>query len=120
MEVGNADVSAHTTDPDNGNGNSRATVALVDAKVDGLKELIRAEFGDVRRQLSGLGPLTAKVEGQGDRLLMLEGRVASLERTNENELSNNERRKNYLTVHLPSLLIGLLGVLAAILVTVIK
>lgn len=105
---------------ENGNGPTRATVALVDAKVDGLKELIRAEFGDVRRQLSGLGPLTAKVEGQGDRLLMLEGRVAGIERSNEAELSNNERRKNYLTIHLPSLLIGLLGVLAAVLTIVLK
>lgn len=100
--------------------NGRATVALVDAKVDGLKELIRAEFADVRRQLSGLGPLTAKVEGQGDRLLMVEGRVATLERQNETQLSNNERRKNYLTVHLPSLLIGLLGVLGAVLAVVLR
>lgn len=105
---------------ENGNGPTRATVALVDAKVDGLKDLIRAEFSDVRRQLSGLGPLAAKVEGQGDRLLMLEGRVATLERINESEQAGDQRRKNYLTVHLPSLVVGLAGVLAAVLALVLK
>jgi hypothetical protein len=46
------------------NGN-RATVAIVDAKVDGLKDLIRAEFKDVGRRLeemAGLEPRIRKLE----------------------------------------------------------
>jgi hypothetical protein len=46
-------------EPDNGNG--RATVALVDAKVDGLKDLIRAEFKDVGRRLDELAGLEPRV-----------------------------------------------------------
>jgi hypothetical protein len=53
---------AMSTADENGN---RATVAIVDAKVDGLKDLIRAEFKDVGRRLeemAGLEPRIRKLE----------------------------------------------------------
>lgn len=51
-------MSAHVQQEDNGN---RATVALVDAKVDGLKDLIRAEFKDQARRLDELAGLEPRV-----------------------------------------------------------
>lgn len=42
-------------------GGNRATVAGVDAKVDGLKDLIRAEFKDVGRRLDELARLEPRV-----------------------------------------------------------
>lgn len=99
--------------------NGRATVALVDAKVDGLKDLIRAEFKDVQRQLENFGQLAAKVEGHGDRLLMVEGRVSSVERRMENKDITERRRKNYRTIHLPSLVIALISALGFVLSLVI-
>lgn len=47
-----------TNEPQNGN---RATVAVVEAKVDGLKDLIRAEFKDVGRRLDELAGLEPRV-----------------------------------------------------------
>ena len=54
------------SDPHNG---ARATVALVDAKVDGLHELIRAEFSATQRQLDYLKSLPVAVSSLTERML---------------------------------------------------
>lgn len=51
-------MSTHDEAPENGN---RATVALVDAKVDGIRDLIRAEFKDVGRRLDDLAGLEPRI-----------------------------------------------------------
>lgn len=109
--------------PENGN---RATVALVDAKVqtvdakiDGLTALIEAQFADIRSDLEMLKFLTVKVDGISDRQLVLEGRVTRIEQWREAEKMFDERRKSYRSIHLPSILIALLGLLVAALALVL-
>ena len=45
-------------------GGDRATVAIVVAKLDGLRDLTRAEFGEVNRRLD-------RVEGLPERVVKL-------------------------------------------------
>ena len=102
------------------NGN-RATVALVDAKVavveaklDGLIGLIQSEFKEFQRRLEATGMLAEKVNGLSDRQLISDGRIRDLERWKDAEMSGDERRKNYRSVHLPSLLLALAAVVVAL------
>lgn len=54
------------------NDSPRATVALAVEKIDGLKELTRAEFGDVKERLG-------KLEGLPERVAGLEARMTNTE-----------------------------------------
>jgi hypothetical protein len=117
-----------STSPDDApESNGRATVALVDAKVatvdaklDGLIELIRAEFKDFQRRLEDAARLGAKVEGHSDRLLLAESRLRNLEVWKEAEAGLDERRKSYRSVHLPSLVIALAAVLVAVVALILN
>lgn len=90
---------------DHGNG-SRATVALVDAKVDGLHELIRAEFSATQRQLDELKNLPLAVQSVSDRVLYVEARLTELEKT-------NEARQGWRRVTLPGIVIGVIALTIA-------
>jgi len=77
-------------------GGDRATVAIVVAKLDGLRELTRAEFGEVKRRLD-------RVENLPERVVKLEGQVGKLE-------SESARRSNVV----PGILIGIFGLFIAV------
>jgi hypothetical protein len=74
----------------------RATVAIVVAKLDGLRELTRAEFSEVKTRLD-------RVEGLPERVVRLEEQVRKLE-------SESTRRSNVV----PGILIGVFGLVIAI------
>lgn len=98
---------------DNGNG-ERATVALVnakvatvDAKVDGLSDLIRAEFKDVQRQLAPIEALSSQVAGVHERQLLTEARLLVVEKDLEQAKARAAERQRYRLADLPNILIGL-------------
>lgn len=104
-------MSEQPTEPES---NGRATVALVDAKVALVQEQVKSlatqisiEFKELRREIGEFGQLAAKVDGQGDRLLLAETRLNTLERANA---SQAERRRWRIT-DLPQVLTGF-GLLA--------
>ena len=70
----------------------RATVALVDAKVDGLKDLIRAEFATVKEDVKALAAIVADVIKQGVLIQDLERRLTKVE--NESTTEADVRRVN--------------------------
>ncbi len=65
---------------DEGDAANRATVALVYGAVREVKELTRAGFVDVQRQLDGLATLPTTVSSLHERVTVLEVRVTSAER----------------------------------------
>ena len=96
------DAAVSSSDPENG---TRATVALVnskvetvDAKVDGLRDLVVSEFA----QLKGLPVAVAALT---ERVLHAETRITYMER-------QDDVRQGWRKVTLPQILIGL--VMAAI------
>lgn len=119
MEVGGADLSTAIDHAENG---ERATVALVnakvatvDAKVDGLTDLIRAEFKDVQRQLAPIDALSSQVAGVHERQLLTEARLLVIEKDLEQTKSAAVARHRYRITDLPNILIGLgLFALAAV------
>jgi hypothetical protein len=90
----------------------RATVALVDAKVDGLKELMRAEFGFIRERIAPLGSLVGDVSGLKKDVEDHEGRIERLE-------SGTKGDREYRRVHLPSLIIAGIVAVGSITTTLI-
>lgn len=105
-------MSAHVDENENGNG--RATVALVnakvatvDAKVDGLVDLIRAEFKDVQRQLAPIDALSSQVAGVHERQLLTEARLLVIEKDLEQAKAKTAERHRYRLADLPNILIGL-------------
>ncbi len=95
-----------TSDPGNG---TRATLALVDAKVDaaraemgGLHELIRSEFKATQRQLDDLKNLPVAVSSLTERVLHAEARITQVEK-------ENDARQGWRKVTLPQILVGLAG-----------
>jgi len=73
-------------DEKNGNNtgsNDRATVALVAEKVEGLKELTRAGFIDMQRQLDVLVTVPREVVELRGKHDSLERRVTTIERDDE-------------------------------------
>lgn len=89
-----------------GNG-TRATVALVDSKVatvdaklDGLSDLIRAEFA----RLEGL---PVAVNSLTERMLHAEARITHIEK-------ENDERQGWRKVTLPQILIGVVSLTIAI------
>lgn len=107
------------------NGNGRATVALVNAKVetvdvkiDGVRTLIESEFKDIRLQLAGLGALDAKVDGMNDRLLLLEGRVATIERRNDSIDAVQKDQRSYWRDTFPTHLISAASFALAVVVAI--
>lgn len=60
-------------------GRDRATVALVDAKVDGLKELMRAEFANIKEQVAAIGSVVSDVIKLGVQSHDHESRIKALE-----------------------------------------
>lgn len=85
-----------------GNGGGRATVALVDAKVDGLHDLIRAEFSATQRQLDDLKTLPVAVQSLVERMQHAETRITDLE-------NDNDARQGWRKVTLPQILIGVVS-----------
>lgn len=85
----------------------RATLALVSEQIKGLRDLVRAEFKDTQRQLDELKPLPTAVAAQNERILHSEARLTDLENL-------NARKREWHAVSLPSLIIGVLGLLAAL------
>lgn len=116
--------------PENGNG-GRATVALVYHAIGEVKELSKAGFSDVQRQLDTLGldvnelrpELTAVktlAESNKERIFSVETRVKVLEDADLAAARTTERRKTYRTVHLPSLAIAMCGVLVGLLAVLLN
>jgi hypothetical protein len=103
----------------NENGSKdRATVALVDAKVDGLKDLIRAEFANVKEDVRALAAVVSDVIKQGVQLDDHERRLQAIEsnekdKAREAEATAKEGRE-YRKFNLPSLIFAGLAALVAI------
>lgn len=99
----------------NGNGSGRATVALVDAKMDTVLAEVRGGFKDLQRQLDGLEPLRATVAALHERQTLSEVRIRDIEQSDAMQATMDERRKAYRRGPLPTILISLfmaaLGVL---------
>ena len=81
--------------------NPRATVALVLERLDSTRELMRAEFGDVKNRL--------------DRIEDLPERVVRLEEQAKKLMDDQSRRSNVL----PGVAIGALGLLIAVINVVV-
>ena len=86
---------------------SRATVALVnskvetvDAKITGLHQLIEAEFEKLR-------PLPDAVHSLSERMGWVEKRITDLEK-------DNDSRQGWRKVTLPQILIGVVGLAIAV------
>lgn len=97
-----ADTGKHD---ENGNGN-RATVALVDSKVDTIRVLVEGGFKDVQRQLDGLNTLPGQVGALHERQVLLEARVTVIE-------DADKTRRAFRWGPLPTILFGLCGVILA-------
>lgn len=83
------------------NGN-RATVALAVEKIDGLRELTRAEFADVKERIG-------KLEGLPERVTRLEAqREADAGRIQDLEDADRAR-----AIHWPTLLVSLAAIAAS-------
>jgi hypothetical protein len=67
------------SDQSDSGSKDRATVALVYHAVDGLKELTKAGFTDVQRQLDNLATLPTAVAALHERITLLEVRVTQVE-----------------------------------------
>jgi len=87
------------SEPTTNSDGPRATVALVDAKVDTVLAEVRSGFKDVQRQLDAV----AKVP---ERVARLEERVRDL-----------ERDSNWRRVNLPALLISAAALVVAVVST---
>lgn len=94
----------NASDPENAN---RATVALVeskvatvDAKVDGLRDLIISKFAD-------LEGLPVRVSSLTERMLHAEARITQIE-------NENDERQGWRKVTLPQILIGVVGLVIAV------
>lgn len=97
---------------DGGTGSKdRATVALVAERVDGLRLITEKGFADVQRQLdevSGLPVAVAELRRDHESLV---ARVTNLE-------ADDRRDGEWVRTHLPSILIAIAALLAAILVPI--
>jgi hypothetical protein len=99
------------SDQDTGS-KDRATVALVSEKVDGLKELTRAGFTDIQRQLDRVAELPTIVTGHTEKLKEYGRRLDDLEET-------DDKKRDYRSTVVPSLIIGAGGLLVAIITLVV-
>ena len=88
---------------------NRATLALVAEKVDGLKELTRAEFGNIKDELRTLSDVPVKVAELAKRAESNERRISALERARDR--SSEWRRGPLLVVTL-----GATGVIANLII----
>lgn len=64
-------------------GNGRATVATVDAKLDGLTKLVETQFGYLQRQLDSVTGLPLEMARLSARMETLEERVGDMEKDQE-------------------------------------
>ena len=82
-------------------------MALVDAKIDGLRELTKSGFANIQRQLDEDHNLPVEVAELRTRLGAMLQRVSNLERENEN-------RTHWVRANLPMLLISMTSLAASI------
>ena len=111
-------------DDDGAGGGNRATVALAVEKIDGLKELTRAEFGEVKDRLTkleGLPERVTRLEAYEASLHSIPDRVGGLERVtadHEHRVLDLERSRNAecasWVIHWPTLLPALIGLAVAV------
>lgn len=99
-----------TTDDEGRSG--RATVALVDAKVDGLKDLLRAEFASVRDNIKPLAGVVLEVASLRKDVDDLDNRVDGLEKGKQGD-------RDYRRIHLPSLVIAGIMAISSIIINVL-
>lgn len=104
---------ADTSGGTNGTNDSpnRATVALVDAKLDGLRELTRAEFRGLQDKLEPLAGLPVTVTAMRGELNNLKRRVTDIEEARQAE---EDGAKAWRRIHLPTLLLTAVLAIAAI------
>lgn len=72
---------ADDTEPGSGNGNGhRATVALVDAKIDTIRAIVEGGFENVHSRLDRFESLPAQVSAQHEMVMLLQARVTIIEK----------------------------------------
>lgn len=89
----------------------RATVALVDAKVDGLRELLRAEFANVREDIK---PLAGIVLDVAKLRLLFDDHERRLNAVESKAEAKAKGDREYRRVHLPALVFAGLAALASV------
>jgi hypothetical protein len=89
----------------------RATVALVDAKVDTIRELVKGGFENVQRQLNEDRETFKRVEpaltSLRERMLYVETRVTDLEEGDREAAKEDRDTRRFRRSDLPGTLIGL-------------
>lgn len=119
-----------TFDRDEGVSRDRATVALVDAKVDGLKTLIESQFANLHESIRPLFPLVLQValleradKDQEERIKVLEN-AKELAREKEEQAqaaqlaaAADERkdRRNYRRMQIPAFVLAGISLTVSIL-----
>lgn len=89
-------------------GSGRATVALVYHAIGEVKELTKAGFADVQRQLDNLADVPGQVASLKERVGLHEHRITELEQ-------DGTTRRTWFREHLPGLLISALALAVAVL-----
>lgn len=89
----------------------RATVALVDAKVDGLRDYLRAEFGNIKEDVRALGAIVGDVIRHGVDIADHERRITRIE---NDAVSEETAERDARRIHRPTQIIALCAVLVAV------
>lgn len=105
-----ADVEKDAQNGDSGT-KDRATVALVDAKVDGLKDLIRAEFSNIKEDVRALAAVVGDVIKQGVHIQDLERRVSKIESDSKDAAVSD---RDYRRFYRPSQLLGAVAIVVSV------
>ena len=99
----------------NGGNGDRATVALVNSKIDtvlakveGQRDTTRAQFETIKSRLDGLSSMMGRLDTLEQKQTALEAQVSQL-----------QRGHTYRTTYLPQLLIGVATLAVAIIAVVI-
>lgn len=95
---------ADTDSPDNGN---RATIAQTLAEVRGLRDLTRAEFASLQRQMDAVASLPVTVAELKAQNANQEQRLKALEDEGRGD-------RDYRRIHLPSLIVSAVIALGSI------
>ena len=91
----------------------RATVALVAERIESLRELVRAEFRDTQRQLDNLSALPLIVNGLVERVRQHDDQIQAMR-------AEDARRRDYRIGPLVANLVGIAGVIVAIVAVVVS
>lgn len=88
---------------------NRATVAGLDAKLDGLKELVRAETGQIQRQLDAVAGLPVRVATLEANLAALDNRETESDADIDRRVTELEQRNSRMSNQRWALIVAVVG-----------